>query len=124
MVPALPPERFSLINDPDTGIRLPTEANQREGRTHITISTIISQLEELRPKCIITFDQSNYRRSGYSPEQQRRVKLKELRMRLKYGFYYRSHAPFLFTFNDQDDMQHVRAILVDAGIPTDKIEKI
>ena len=124
MLPTPPPERFSIINDPDTGIRLPWEANQREGRTHTTISAIISQLEELRPKCIITFDQSNYRHSGYTLEQQRHVKLEELRMRLRYGFYYRSHAPFLFTFNNQGDMQHVRTILVDAGIPADRIEQI
>ena len=33
MLPTPAPERFSIINDPDTGIRLYGEANQREGRT-------------------------------------------------------------------------------------------
>ena len=117
MLPSPLPERFSIINDPDTGIRLPGEADQREGRTHTTINAIISQLEQLRPKCIITFDQSNYRHSRQTLKQQRSTKLGELRARLKYGFYYVSHAPFLFTFSNQSDMQYVQTLILEAGIP-------
>ena len=54
---------FSILNDPDTGIRLPGEANQTEGPTHISIATIARQLREQRPRCVVTFDQSNYRNS-------------------------------------------------------------
>jgi hypothetical protein len=122
MLPTPLPERFSIINDPDTGIRLPGEANQREGRTHIAINAIISQLEDLRPKCIITFDQSDYRHSGQTLEQQRGTKLGELRTRLRYGFYYVSHAPFLFTFSNQSDMQYVQTLIVEAGIPAHRIQ--
>lgn len=117
MLPSPLPERFSIINDPDTGIRLPGEADQREGRTHTTINGIISQLEQLRPKCIITFDQSNYRHSRQTLKQQRSTKLGELRARLKYGFYYVSHAPFLFTFSNQSDMEYVQTLILEAGIP-------
>lgn len=117
MLPSPLPERFSIINDPDTGIRLPGEADQREGRTHTTINAIISQLEQLRPKCIITFDQSNYRHSRQTLKQQRSTKLGELRARLKYGFYYVSHAPFLFTFSNQSDMEYVQTLILEAGIP-------
>ncbi len=122
MLPTPLPERFSIINDPDTGIRLPGVANQREGRTHTAINAIISQLEELRPKCIITFDQSDYRHSGQTLEQQRGTKLGELRTRLRYGFYYVSHAPFLFTFSNQSDMQYVQTLIVEAGIPAHRIQ--
>jgi len=122
MLPTPPPERFSIINDPDIGIRLPGKRNQEERLTHTTISAIIVQLEALRAKSIITFDQSNYRQSEYRLKQQRRAKIEELQRRLKYGFYYVSHAPFLFAFNNQDDMHHVRTILVDAGIPPGKIQ--
>jgi len=34
-----PPSKYSILNDPDTGIRLPDETNQKEGRTHISINT-------------------------------------------------------------------------------------
>lgn len=122
MLPVPPIERFSIINDPDVGIRLPGEENQGEGCTHTTMSGINIQLEELGPKCIITFDQSNYRHSGYTLGQQHRAKLEELRRRLKYGFYYVSHALFLFAFKNQGDMQHVRTIVVNTGIPASKIQ--
>ena len=98
-------------------IRLSGEADQREGRTHTTINAIISQLEQLRPKCIITFDQSDYRHSRQTLEQQRSTKLGELRKRLRYGFYYVSHAPFLFTFSNQSDMEYVQTLILEAGIP-------
>ena len=81
MLPSPLSERFSIINGPDTGIRLPGQAKQREGRTNTTINAIISQLEQLRPKCIITFDQSDDRHSRQAREQQRSTKLGELRTR-------------------------------------------
>jgi hypothetical protein len=34
------PSRYSILNDPDTGIRLPNEVKQTESRTHITLITI------------------------------------------------------------------------------------
>ena len=56
-----PPAAFSLLNDPDTGIRLPGEENQSEPRTHISIPSILDQLDQHSPRCIVTFDQSDYR---------------------------------------------------------------
>jgi hypothetical protein len=53
ILPAHPPTAFSILNDPDTGIRLPGEDNQSESRTHISISTIIEQLQQRQPRCII-----------------------------------------------------------------------
>ena len=35
--PVQRPPRYSILNDPDTGVRLPDEENQAEGCTHITL---------------------------------------------------------------------------------------
>ena len=55
------PAYFSILNDPDTGIRLPGENNQSVALSHTSIATILEQLRQHRPSCIITFDQSHYR---------------------------------------------------------------
>jgi len=60
----IPPSKYSILNDPDTGIRLPDETNQKEGRTHISINSIINQLRDSGAQCVITYDQSNYRNIG------------------------------------------------------------
>ena len=64
MLPNDPPPIFSILNDPDTGIRLPDQANQTEGRTHISLKTIVNQLRDSGSQCVITYDQSNYRNIG------------------------------------------------------------
>src|SRR6185295_2198576 len=55
------PSRYSILNDPDTGIRLPGEDNQIESRSHIALATICEQLQRHTPRAVITFDQSHYR---------------------------------------------------------------
>ena len=38
------PMSYAILNDPDTGIRIPNRPNQSEGRSHIALSTIREQL--------------------------------------------------------------------------------
>ncbi len=113
----------SILNDPDTGIRLPTGASQAEGRSHITLSTICSQLKNASVRCVITYDQSNHRKRGLTPESQRNAKLQWLRREKISAFYYVSHAPFLFAFSKPKLMQGAITRLQRAGVPSSRIER-
>jgi hypothetical protein len=122
MLNGQPPVLYSILNDPDTGIRLPNERNQSEGRTHITIETIIGQLRNSGVACVITFDQSDYRNSGLTREQQRQNKMHHLANEGFHSFYYVSHAPFLFVASNTEALRRVRSVLREAGIPKERLE--
>jgi hypothetical protein len=111
------PEAYSILNDPDTGIRLPCEHNQTEGRTHIAINTIIGQLRTPGVRCAITFDQSDYRNSGQTRKEQREAKMRCLVDERFPCFYYVSHAPFLFAARNSEALDELQRILTGAGIP-------
>jgi hypothetical protein len=113
---------YSILNDPDTGIRLPDEENQRESRTHINLEGIIGQLQDEDVRCVITFDQSNYRHRYLTREGQRQRKLAYLINARLFAFYYVSHAPFLFAFRDAEARQQLQARLIEFGIPNDRFE--
>ena len=116
-----PPGSFSILNDPDTGIRLPGEQNQREGRSHITLDTIVKQLRN-GVQCVVTFDQSDYRHGNLNLGEQHQIKLRYLARRGCQGFYYASRAPFLFSVTDLATLGQLQAILRDAGLPANRIE--
>ncbi len=118
------PSRFSLFNDPHTGIRLPRQTNQKEGLSHVTIETILRQLRIEGTQCVITFDQSHYRLSGFPIDKQHRVKMRELSKGGFFSFYYVSHAPFLFAFPSADLMEEARALLTHAGIPNGRFRDL
>ncbi len=118
------PPAFSILNDPDTGIRLPNARNQAESRKHISISTIAKQLRELRPYCVITYDQSDYRHLGLDRKEQRQAKMRSLADDGFLSFYYVSHAPFLFTFPSSSERERTYQLLVETGIPTHRFEMI
>ena len=115
---------FSLFNDPDTGIRLPGQTNQREGRRHVTIATILRQLHVVGTRCVITFDQSHYRLRGMPRDEQHRVKMRALSEGGSFSFYYVSHAPFLFAFPSASSMKQARTLLVQAGIPIERFRTL
>ena len=52
------PTEYPIFNDPDTGVRLPDRENQREGSTHISLSTISTQVRNPAVRCVVTFDQN------------------------------------------------------------------
>jgi hypothetical protein len=113
------PRRYSILNDPDTGIRLPGENNQPEGRTHLSIESIKEQLRSRGVFCVITFDQSRYRNHRLSLPEQRRAKIKALEEAGFSAFYYVSHAPFLFSFGSIRAARKVAGILTRAGLPNE-----
>ncbi len=117
------PVPYSILNDPDTGIRLPGEQNQTEGRTHISIQTIIGQLQNSGVWCVITYDQSNYRNSKLNLNEQRQAKMSHLAEEGLHSFYYVSHAPFLFAVSDTDALQQIHEILKNAGIPEERLDR-
>ena len=119
-----PREPFIIFNDPDTGIRLPDENNQSEGRTHIAVSTITAQLKRDFVQCVITFDQSYYHQEHGSTEQQRRAKMNALRKERFHSMYYKSHAPFCFAVSTKQALIELKNILTTAGIPKDRFEEI
>ena len=111
---------IAILNDPDTGIRLPGEQNQKEGRSHITIETIVDQLRH-GAQCVITFDQSDYRQSNLSLGEQHQMKLRFLARKGYHGFYYVSHAPFLFAVPNAIALGQIQKILRDAGLPGNRL---
>jgi hypothetical protein len=117
------PVPYSILNDPDTGIRLPGEQNQTEGRTHISIQTIIDQLRNNGVRCVITYDQSHYRNIELNLNEQRQAKMSRLAEEGLHSFYYVSHAPFLFAVPDTDALQQIHEILKNAGIPEDRLDR-
>jgi hypothetical protein len=117
-----PPEPYSILNDPDTGIRLPGERNQRESRTHIALPSIRSLLQHTGLRAVITFDQSDYRRSELNRDQQGHAKLRFLADAGLFAFYYVSHAPFLFVFPDVGSERQLKERLRSFGIPEERFE--
>lgn len=117
------PTFYAILNDPDTGIRLPNRANQSEGRHHIALSTIRQQLRNAAVGCVITFDQSNHREAGLRPKSQRNAKLQWLQRESLSAFYYVSHAPFLFGFSKPARMDMVLSLIRTAGVPDSRIEE-
>ena len=121
MLPDSPQQPYSILNDPDTGIRLPGENNQRESRVHIALPRIRKVLRP-RLRCVITFDQSDYRPSELKRDQQRHSKMRFLAEAGLFAFYYVSHAFFLFTFSDAKSRFQLRERLQAFGIPDDRFE--
>ncbi len=122
MLPDSPPEPYSILNDPDTGIRLPGESNQAESRTHIALSRVQSQLQRSGLRAVITYDQSDYRHNELKRDEQRLAKMRFLADAGLFAFYYVSHAPFLFAFPDAESRGQLRDRLRRFGIPEDRFE--
>ena len=120
----VPPSKYSILNDPDTGIRLPTGKKKNEGRSHIAVTSIAQQFRPTQPpRCVITFDHSNHRKAELPRKQQRYMKMAALRDHNLASFYYVSHAPFLFAFPNVETSEEFLRRLVCAGIPADRFEK-
>lgn len=123
MAPDDPPSKYSILNDPDTGIRLPDESNQKESRKHIAFKTIVKQLRETGARCVITYDQSNYRNIGMKLDEQRKVKMDRIFEEGFYCFYYVSHATFLFSASTRNSLYQIQNILIKGGVPERRFEK-
>ncbi len=68
------------------------------------------------------YDQSDYRHSDLTREQQRHAKMRFLAEAGRFAFYYVSHAPFLFAFPDAEGERSLRERLRSFGIPANRFE--
>ena len=123
ILPASPPSKYSILNDPDTGIYLPDRGQQDTTKSHTSLRAIFEQLQNRSVECVITFDQAHHRKKDVRPVDHRAAKLDWLWKKHSYGFYYVSHAPFLFAFSDKEAMVEVRRLLVEAGIPAIRFQR-
>lgn len=100
-------ERSALFLDPDTGIGV------KHSIRHTTIESISDKLDEFA--IVLVFDQSLDRGKPSLPQLQR--KLQHLRDQGAYGFYYDSHARFLFSSRSQHDINLLHKALLQTGLP-------
>jgi hypothetical protein len=115
-----PPKQYSVLLDPDTGIRL---AGAR-GRRHVTLDTIADTFRSRGVVCVVTFDQSYVRQSGHSRSEQQSAKLRAAAELGLQCFYYQSHAPFLFSFRNASARRRGRKCLTDAGVPEGRLKMV
>jgi hypothetical protein len=108
---AQPSVASALFLDPDTGI------SARPSRAHTTISSIVGHLA--RHEIVFAFDQSFSR--GANPLPQLRAKLQSLREQGAHGFYYDSHARFIFASLSSQKLGAVREALLKAGLPAHRL---
>jgi hypothetical protein len=101
------PIRSALFLDPDTGI------GKRLSRTHTTVAAIAQRATDY--DLVIVFDQAFSRSIPSSNELQR--KLLELRDLGIHGFYYDSHARFLFCSRLLECVASFHEALLGVGLP-------
>jgi hypothetical protein len=117
MLEGAPSGPYSILNDPDTGIRLPDEGNQTESQAHIALPTICAQLQRYAVCTVITFDQSNYRRGEHKLDGQRQDKMRYLAKEGLFAFYYVSHAPVPFRMSRREHTTAASAAVISLRHP-------
>jgi hypothetical protein len=118
----IPDTPFGLFLDPDTGVPLPTASVHKAILAYAPIQFIATELNRLKPKYLICFDQSHDRNCGQPKPRQRQSKLTALGTLRIACMYYVSHAPFLFAAHDKTALESVRRRLVESGIPEWRFE--
>jgi hypothetical protein len=103
--------KTALLLDPDTGIGL------RASKQHVTVETIVDHLR--KHELVFVFDQS-FLRGGDALNQMRR-KLSLLKKEGAAGFYYDSHARFLFSARSPEALANLKRHLVKAGLPEKRL---
>ena len=99
--------RTALFLDPDTGIA------PKQTKQHVTIRMIVNYLQE--HEIVFSFDQS-FSRGGDALEQMDK-KLSLLKKEGAAGFYYDSHARFLFSAKSPEVLANLERHLMAAGLP-------
>jgi hypothetical protein len=106
--------KSALLLDPDTGI------GKKKTKKHVTINCIAEKLKYY--DVVFSFDQS-FSRGGNATD-----KIKEKLMKLKetgnYGFYYDSHARFLFAAKSKKHLEDIEKQLLSTGLPKSRLFKI
>ena len=99
--------RTALLLDPDTGIA------PKPTKQHVTVGMIVNYLQE--HEIVFSFDQS-FSRGGKALEQMGK-KLSLLKKEGAAGFYYDSHARFLFSAKSPEVLANLEHHLVATGLP-------
>ena len=103
--------KTALLLDPDTGIGLnPT-------KQHVTVRMIVNYLQE--HEIVFSFDQSFSR--GGDALKKMREKLSLLKQEGAAGFYYNSHACFLFSAKSPEVLANLKRHLVTTGLPEKRL---
>jgi hypothetical protein len=99
--------RTALFVDPDTGVK------NTATTAHVSFERLAQALSD--HIIVFAFDQS-FSRSA-TPREQMTQKLAEMRSRHCHGFYYDSHARFLFVSRDNSALKVLEQYLCDLGLP-------
>jgi hypothetical protein len=105
--------KSALLLDPDTGI------GRKRSKQHVTIKCIADQL--LHHDVVFSFDQSFPR--GGNARDKIIEKLMLLQETGNHGFYYNSHARFLFAAKSIKILGEVEQQLLASGLPTGRLLK-
>ena len=105
-------EKSAVFLDPDTGI-----GTKSKKTTHITISAVMEKMDEY--DVVIVFDQS----FGWNETKldKMRSKLSEISHDGGYGFYYDSHATFLFAAKEDSSLHEIKKRLLESGLPEKRL---
>ncbi len=106
--------KSALFIDPDTGI------GRKKTQKHITIDCIVKKLESY--DLIFSFDQSFARNKDSN--QQMKEKLELLKRKDSTGFFYDSHARFLFATKSVKILQSVEEQFLSTGLPKSRFLKL
>ena len=105
--------KSALLLDPDTGI------GRKRSKQHVTIKCIADQL--LNHDVVFSFDQSFPR--GRNARDKIIEKLKLLQETGNHGFYYDSHARFLFAAKSIKVLGEVEKQLLKSRLPASRLVK-
>jgi len=106
--------KSALLLDPDTGI------GKKKTKRHVTIEYIAAQL--LHHDVVVSFDQS-FSRTG-NASSNIREKLDLLEKTGNHGFYYDSHARFLFAAKSVETLYGIEQQLLASGLPERRLVKL
>lgn len=109
-----PGSKSALLLDPDTGI------GKKKTKRHVTINCIANHL--LHHNIVFSFDQSFSR--GGSTTQKIQEKLILLKETGNHGFYYDSHARFLFAAKELTALQELEQQFMVVGLPANRLLKV
>ena len=105
--------KSALLLDPDTGI------GKKKTKQHVTIKCIADKLS--KHDVVFSFDQSFSR--GGSATEKIKEKLRLLKETENHGFYYDSHARFLFAANSIENLKQLEKQLLHSGLPASRLVK-
>ena len=106
--------KSALLLDPDTGI------GKKKSKRHVTIQCIAEQLSKY--DVVFSFDQSFPR--GGNTTKEITDKLTLLQQTGNHGFYYDSHARFLFASKSFKKLKELEQQLLASGLPASRLVKI